>query len=105
MRNQTVVLTNPEASRERLLAFARGIPGEYIGIKIAALLLTLEGQRPGWIAEILGLSRQSLTLWIHKVNKQGLGSLKPEHRPGGPAGSRRVVHRRRQRALEKAPLK
>ena len=26
-----------------------------MGIKIAALLLILEGQRPGWIADMLGL--------------------------------------------------
>jgi transposase len=104
MRNQTVILANPEASRERLLAFARGIPGAYIGIKIAALLLTLEGQRPGWIAEILGLSRQSLTLWIHKVNRQGLESLKPEQRPGRPARLTPDVRRKLEKDLEKSPF-
>jgi transposase-like protein len=39
-----------------------------MGIKIAALLLVLEGQRPGWIADVLGITRQSLNLWIHRVN-------------------------------------
>jgi transposase len=104
MRSQTVVLINPEASRERILAFARGIPGAYIGIKIAALLLTLEGQRPGWIAEILGLSRQSLNLWIHKVNDDGLESLKPEPRPGRPARLTAEVRRKLEKDLEKPPL-
>src|SRR5512139_1376632 len=75
MRNPTLMLTYPEASRERLLAMVRLIPGAHMGIKIAALLLILEGQRPGWIADVLGLTRQSLNLWMHRVNDGGLKGL------------------------------
>ena len=75
MRNPSLELTHPEASRERLVAFAGKVQGARIGIKIAALLLILEGQRPGWVAEVLGLTRQSLNLWMHKVNEEGLAAL------------------------------
>jgi len=85
MRPPTLHLTHPDATRARLLALARDIPGAWIGIKIAALLLLLEGQRPGWIAEVLGLTRMSLTRWIHGVNASGRRALLPKPRPGRPA--------------------
>lgn len=84
MRNPTLTLIHPDANRERLLAFARKIPGAYIGIKVAALLLILEGQRPGWIIDVLGLTRQSLNQWMHKVNEEGLEALKSKPRHGRP---------------------
>ena len=62
MRNPTLTLTHPAAKKERLLALAEEIPGAWIGIKIAALLLVLEGQRPGWITEVLGLTRKKDTI-------------------------------------------
>jgi hypothetical protein len=49
-------IEQPEVTREKLLALAKQIPGAWIGIKIAALLLILEGQRPGWISALFGLS-------------------------------------------------
>ena len=56
MRKPSLALVHPEASRDGLLKAVREIPGALSGIKIAALLLTLEGQRPGWIAEVLGMT-------------------------------------------------
>ena len=84
MRTPTLELTHPHATRARLIALAKEIPGAWIGIKLAALLLLLEGQRPGWIAEGLGLTRMSLTRWIHGVNAAGLEALRPKPRPGRP---------------------
>ncbi len=77
-------MTHREATRARLVALAKEVPGAWIGIKIAALLLVLEGQRPGWITEVLGLTRMSLTRWIHGVNASGLRALVPKPRPGRP---------------------
>jgi len=85
MRPPTLQLTHPEATQAQLIALARDIPGAWVGIKIAALLLLLEGQRPGWITEVLGLTRMSLTRWIHGVNAAGLQALRPKRRPGRPA--------------------
>lgn len=85
MRPPTLQLTHPDATRARLMALAKDIPGAWVGMKIAALLLLLEGQRPGWITEVLGLTRMSLTRWIHGVNAAGLQALRPKPRPGRPA--------------------
>ena len=104
MKNPTLMLTHPEASRERLFAMVRQIPGAHVGIKIAALLLIVEGQRPGWTAEVLGLTRQSLNLWMHKVNEQGLKFLEPVKRPGRPARLTPKVRQELEDDLEKSPL-
>jgi transposase len=85
MRPPSLELTHPDATRAKLVALARGTSGAWIGLKIAALLLLLEGQRPGWIVEVLGLTRMSLTRWIHGVNAEGLAALTPKPRPGRPA--------------------
>ena len=103
MRKPSLALVHPEASRDSLLKAVREIPGALSGIKIAALLLTLEGQRPGWIAEVLGLTRQSLNLWMHKVNEKGLESLKPVKRPGRPGRLTSQVRRELEEHLEKSP--
>ena len=96
-------MKHPEATRERLVAIAKEIPGARIGLKIAALLLVLEGQRPGWIVEVLGLTRMSLNRWMHGVNSEGLGSLIPKPRPGRPARLTSALRDKLAQHLEKSP--
>ena len=96
-------LTHQEATREKLLALAKQIPGAWIGIKIAALLLILEGQRPGWINVVLGLSRMTLERWINGVNQEGTQALIPDPRPGRPTQLTPAVRQRLERDLEKPP--
>lgn len=96
-------LTHQEATREKLLAMAKQIPGAWIGIKIAALLLILEGQRPGWINVVLGLSRMTLERWINGVNQEGTQALIPDPRPGRPTQLTPAVRQRLERDLEKPP--
>ena len=96
MKNQTLTLTHAEATKEKLLSFADKTPGARIGLKIAALLLVIEGQRPSWIIDVLGLTRMSLNRWLHGVNDQGIEFLKPKPRPGRPT----KVESKIQQALE-----
>lgn len=103
MRTPTLQLTHPEATRARLLALAKNTPGAWIGLKIAALLLILEGQRPGWITEVLGLTRMSLTRWMHAVNTRGLQPLVPAPRPGRPTRLTSQVRATLARHLEQSP--
>ncbi len=103
MRTPTLQLTHPEATRARLLALAKETPGAWIGLKIAALLLTLEGQRPGWIAEVLGLTRMSLSRWMHAVNGHGVRALVPRPRPGRPTRLTPPVRRALGRHLAQSP--
>jgi transposase len=104
MRNPSLTLTHPEATREVLLAFARKTPGASIGIKVAALLLILEGQRPKWIIDILGLTRQSLNNWMHSVNEQGVAALKALPRPGRPTQLSEKIQRVLESKLERSLL-
>lgn len=104
MRYSNLTLTHPEATREGLIAFARKTPGAAIGIKVAALLLILEGQRPKWIIDVLGLTRQSLNLWMHKVNERGITALKALPRPGRPTRLTDKIQRALESDLERSPL-
>lgn len=103
MRPPTLELTHPAATRERLVAMAKEIPGAWMGIKIAALLLVLEGQRPGWITEVLGLTRMSLNRWMHGVNAQGIHALVPKPRPGRPPRLTASVRQTLAQHLEQSP--
>lgn len=103
MRPPTLALRHPEATRARLVAIAKEIPGAWIGLKIAALLLVLEGQRPQWIVDVLGLTRMSLNRWMHGMNAEGLGSLIPKPRPGRPARLTPTLRHKLAQHLEQSP--
>lgn len=98
------MLQHPEATRARLLSLAEEIPGAWIGIKIAGLLLLLEGQRSGWIIDVLGLTRMSWSRWVHSVNQNGVGRLKEQPRPGRPARLSKTVQKSLEVHLEKTPM-
>jgi len=103
MRNPELMLTHRSATKEQLIELAERIPGAWIGLKIAALLLLVEGQRPGWISDVLGLTRMSLNRWIHGVNKQGIETLKPKPISGKPSQLTSKVQKALENHLEKAP--
>jgi putative transposase len=79
-----ISLHHPDLIRGQLLDLVGQVPGARVGIKIAALLLVLEGQRPGWIARVLGLTRMSLSRWVGGVNREGIEFVRPKPRPGRP---------------------
>ena len=97
------MLERPETTRQRLLALAKEVPGARLGIKIAALLLVLEGQRPGWITRVLGLSRMSLSRWVGGVNEQGLEFVLPKPRPGRPGQLSEELAQTLEGHLDKSP--
>ena len=97
-------MKHPEQTRRRLLALAEEIPGAWIGLKIAGLLLVVEGQRPVWIADVLGLSRMSLTRWIHGVNRIGVETLKEPVRTGPTPRMNPAQQQVLAQNLQKSPL-
>ena len=96
-------LTHHEATREKLLGLAKQVSGARVGLKIAALLLVLEGQRPGQVSASLGLSRVTLERWIHDVNCNGVQALAPKPRPGRRTQLTPALREQLQRDLEKPP--
>src|SRR5260370_38521567 len=75
---------HPEVTRERLLALAEEFPGAWLGIKIAVLVLLLDGYRPTFLARLFSISRMSLTRWVHRLNRQGVAGVAEKSRPGRP---------------------
>lgn len=96
-------LKDHEETKKRLLNLAEELPGAWLGLKIAALLLIAEGQRPGWTAEVLGLSRMSLTRWIHGVNRKGVQTLREPGRRGGRRSQLERVRKFLEKDLERLP--
>jgi transposase len=94
---------HPEVTRESLVAFAKTIPGAWLGLKVAALLLIVEGQRPGWTAQVLGLTRMSLNRWIRAVNADGIEALKSKPRPGRPSRLTPQIAQEVEHHLEQSP--
>lgn len=90
-------------SREQLLALAEQTPGAWLGLKVAVLVLLQEGYRPTFLAQLFGLSRMSLTRWVHRVNRHGLAGLQDQPRPGRPTQLTRRVRQQLQRDLESPP--
>ena len=102
---KTLSLTNKETTRQTLLALAKQVPGAWIGIRISALLLVLEGQRPGWINALFGLNPTTLERWIHQVNQRGSQALLPKPRPGRPTELNSDLQRRLKGDLGESPHK
>ncbi len=96
-------LAHQGATREELLALAKQAPGAWIGIRIATLLLGLEGQRPGRVSALFGLSRMTLERWIHGVNRGGVQALIAKPRPGRPTQLTPAIKQQLAQHLEKAP--
>jgi transposase len=104
MKNPNLTLTHSEATRERLLAFIHQDQKAYTGMKVAALLLTIEGQRPSWICDVLGMSRQTLNVVMHRINTHGLKALEPPKKPGRPARLTPKIRQELQEHLESSPM-
>jgi len=91
-------------TKEALLGMAERIPGAWIGIRIAAILLLLEGLKSTKIAELFGISRWSMVKWIHKVNKEGIEGIPDKPRSGRPCRLDDNVLKDLEEALEKSPV-
>ena len=99
--------TSPESpvkvSKEQLLALAAKVPGAWVGIKIATILLVLEGQRPGWISEVLGQTRMNVNRWTRVVNKDGVEALVPKKQSGRPVRMTPEIAAQLELHLEESP--
>lgn len=102
---KTSPLILEKASKEQLLALAEKVPGAWVGIKIATLLLVKEGQRPGWISEVLGQTRMNVNRWKRAVEKNGVDALIPKKQPGRPVRMTPKIVAQLERHLEESPQK
>ncbi len=98
-----LTITNKSVTREGLLQMAEKIPGAWMGIRIAALLLLLEGWKSSQIARLFGLTRWSVVRWIQGVNERGMLAVKAKKQPGRPCRLDEQIQRALEKDLEKSP--
>ena len=78
-------ITNRCVTEKALLEKAKDIPGAWTGLRIAVLILLRNGHSPAQINRTFGLSRQTTTRWVHRVNELGLDGLEKTPPPGRPS--------------------
>ena len=97
MKSLTII--NETVMKQALLEMAKRIPGAWIGIRIAAILLLLEGWESTQIAGLFNISRWSMVKWIHKVNGEGLAGIPDKTRPGRPCRLTEEIQKELEEAL------
>lgn len=96
-------VSHSAVTSKALLRMADSIPGAWIGIRIAGLLLLLSGWKSPAVSRLFGLSRQAVVDWIRNANQKGLDSIFDVERSGRPARLDRVAQDKLEKALEKSP--
>jgi len=96
-------LDHSGVTREKLLALAEETPGAWLGLKVAVLVLLLDGYRPTFLTALFGLSRMSLTRWVHRVNREGVAGVLERPRPGRPPALTARLRQQLLRQLEQSP--
>ncbi len=100
---KALTVSNESVTREALLEMAEMIPGAWMGIRIAALLLILEGWKSSQIAKLFDLTRWSVVKWIQRVNEQGISGLEEKERSGRPCRLDSNVQQELEKALGREP--
>ena len=100
---KALTITNEAVTREALLELAEKIPGAWVGIRIAALLLLLEGWKSSAVASLFGLTRWSVVRWIQGVNERGIVALESKKQPGRPCRLDAQIQQALENDLEKSP--
>ena len=96
-------ISHSAVTSKALLRMSDSIPGAWIGIRIAGLLLLLSGWKSTAVSRLFGLSRQAVVDWIRKANRQGPDSIYDVARSGRPTRLDRVAQDKLEKALAKSP--
>lgn len=96
-------IANKNVTRHALLKMAEIVPGAWVGIRIAGLLLILSGWRSTQVAKLFGLSQWSVVKWIRHANREGTAMVEDQARPGRPSRLSTSCKRALERALQKSP--
>ena len=102
---KTLKLNHAGLTREALLCKADRTPGAWIGIRIAVLLLILDGWKSSHVAEFFGLTRWTVLKWIHRANKDGPEALLDRARMGRPSQFTKGMMKELEKVLANAPRK
>lgn len=100
---KALMVNHPEICRENLLRRAEEIPGAWIGLRIAGLLLLLSGWKSSRVADLFGLSRWAVVKWIQKANDVGIDALYDRPRSGRPSQFTDEILQQLDEVLSKSP--
>ena len=96
-------IARTDVTRESLLALVEHSPGAWLGLRIAVMILFLDGYRPTFLAELFGVSRMTLTRWVHRLNREGVAGLQENPRAGRPTQLTSRLRRRLSEHLKQSP--
>jgi transposase len=100
---KSLEITNKSVTREALLKMAEKVPGAWIGLRIAAIILILEGWKSTQVAELFDVSRWSAVKWIQKMNEHGVQGINEGQRPGRPSRMDEDIEKDLEKALSRDP--
>ncbi len=100
---KALTVTNRAVTRDVLLRMAEKVSGAWIGLRIAAMLLVLEGWRSTEIARLFDVARWSVVKWIRRVNEEGVSALEDRKRSGRPCRLSPEVQGDLEKALRRDP--
>lgn len=100
---KALAIERSEVTREKLLALAEQTPGAWLGLKVGVLVLLLDGYRPMFLTRLFGLSRMTLTRWVHRLNQAGVAGVLEHPRPGRPTALTARLRRQLLQHLEQSP--
>lgn len=86
-----------------LMKMAKTVPGAWTGLKIAVLILIQNGRRTSELQDTFGLSRQTMTRWVHEVNQDGLEAVRKTPPPGRPSQLTDEIKEQLRHDLEASP--
>lgn len=102
---KALTLNHSEITRQSLLAQADAIPGAWVGIRLAALLLWLAGWKSPALAELFGVSRWAVCQWMGLAHEPGLSSVQPRPAPGRKPRLSAAAQQQLALALQASPEK
>ena len=96
-------ISNENVTKPALLEMAQQEPATWLGIRIAAGLLVLEGWTSSQVAELFDVSRWSVVQWIQRLNQEGVEGLLEKSRSGRPVRMSKRIQNQLEEALIKNP--
>ena len=100
---RALTVTNQAVTREVLLRMAEKVPGAWVGLRIAAMLLVMEGWRSTDIARLFDVARWSVVKWIRRAKEEGVSALEDRKRSGRPCRLSPEIQWDLERALQNNP--
>ena len=100
---KALAIERSDVTREKLLLLAEATPGAWLGLKIAVLILLMDGYRPTFLTRLFGLSRMTLRRWVHRLNQEGTRGVLERPRSGRPTALTARLRRQLAQHLEQRP--